>query len=269
MSAGGAAVTSSGEGDSGRFISFEDTEPREPRRVLLSAGLLLALAFGAQMLFGVLWVVVLGVGLVVSGQELSVASLSSGPALLSVIVAAELAFLVVALRYTDATDLSLRRFAPSRGDVKWALAALGLGIAIVVGLGWIAVQLGLDVPFGTRVLGEDAAPWMYLAMAALSVVLIAPAEEAFFRGTLQRYLATGFSSTSSILLASVAFVGLHFEIFFEGVGVGLIGSMQIFTMSVLYGWVYAKTQNIATPILVHGGYNVFGFLLGYVHVVGI
>ena len=145
------------------------------------------------------------------------------------------------------------------------------GVVPVVAVGLYGIQIGLLLllrEFGlqtgqnpaTMAAGDPVA--YYLAMIAVSVLVVGPAEELLFRGVIQGGLRRSFGAAPAILIASVLFGLLHF-----GVGGSLIERVAYMGVTVLLGallgLLYERTGNIVIPALAHGLYNaiIFGALL--------
>jgi len=94
-----------------------------------------------------------------------------------------------------------------------------------------------------------------LWMIPASILLIGPGEELLFRGIIQGSLRRHFSAAGAIVLATAMFAPAHI--------LSLSGSLQAaaLTISVLsvpslvFGFVYERTRNLAVPALCHGLYN--------------
>lgn len=96
-----------------------------------------------------------------------------------------------------------------------------------------------------------------LALVVLSVLVIGPSEELFFRGVVQRYLSGVFSSAGAIAVTSVLFAAVHaptFALAAPGVS-SAFAAGTIFAISVILGYVYVRTDNLVVPTLVHGVYD--------------
>ena len=141
------------------------------------------------------------------------------------------------------------------------------GIVPVVAVGLYALQIGLLLLLrelglqtgqnpATMAAGDPVA--YYLAMVAVSILVVGPAEELLFRGVIQGGLRRSFGAAPAILIASVLFGLLH---------VGVDGTLpeQLAYMGVtvllgaLLGVLYERTDNIVIPALAHGLYNAIIF----------
>lgn len=107
-------------------------------------------------------------------------------------------------------------------------------------------------------------PTVALGLAALSIILVAPAEELLFRGAIQGRLRRAFGPVGAIAGASLIFGSIHF-INFTGSVVGAVVGAGIVTVGgAVFGVVYERTGNLVVPIIAHGAYNtilLFGTFL--------
>lgn len=134
-----------------------------------------------------------------------------------------------------------------------------------VGIGWRVWVSAALMTLATAWLYAELAPgdcpvkWTPYVVAKL--LLIAPAlEEAAFRGGLQTLLLARlprriglFGISLANVLASAAFAGTH--VYF-----GSWLSVAVFLPSLVLGWVYERSEQLWTVILLHMAFNT-GFLL--------
>ncbi|WP_254273120.1 CPBP family intramembrane glutamic endopeptidase [Haloarcula marina] len=206
---------------------------------LLVAGLAVSIGFGA----------VFTVPLVLSG-----ATLDSPLTFLAFAAVGQLAFLVVGYAY-------LRRHGgvpirwPTRGEVRYMGVGLVVTLAAAVGLSALFAALGV-APEGS--VFEDPItqdPRVALGLAALSLVLVAPAEELLFRGAIQGRLRRSFGPVASVALSSLVFGSIHL-LNFTGSLVGAFAGVAVVTVGgLVFGTLYEWTRNLLVPIVVHGSYN--------------
>jgi hypothetical protein len=228
---------------------------------------LVAVAVGAALVVVALLASVLAAIPVV----LFTADLTSPGFLVTSLVATQLAFLAVGLAYvgwrlgTDALGLRL----PTRREAGWiggaTLAALAVA-ALTTALGGV---LGVEP---TRSVLEPyivADPTVLLVLGALSVVLVAPAEELLFRGAIQTRIGRAFGPVLTVGLSSLLFASIHVFNFVGGSTGVLFATGTIFAVGVVLGTAYERTGNLAVPVLVHGVYNAVLFVTAYVTTVGI
>lgn len=155
---------------------------------------------------------------------------------------------------------------PTRRDLLWIVATTGGSILFIIAFG-ILVQL-LELPSApneiVNVVGDDQV--LLLAMFAIVVLANAPAEEFLFRNVIQKRLYEGFSTGVAIVLASVIFAVVHFPAFLVGDGplvATFVSLGAVFVGSLIFGYAYAKTDNLVVPTAAHAGFNLFQFGLLY------
>lgn len=155
---------------------------------------------------------------------------------------------------------------PTFGAV-WLVVA-GLFAAILLNLVRTAVMVALDLTAATPVVdaGTDASDpaTALLVLTVLSFLVIAPIEELLFRGVIQGRLREEYGPAKAIGGASAMFALMHLP--------GLTGSLPgrlltvagLFAISLVFGWLYERTETLVIPWVVHGLYNASLFGLLYV-----
>lgn len=215
----------------------------------------------AAIFLGVIFTIAVFVPLIAFGPQVDV-----GGSLFVVIslVPSQLAFAIVGglVALTLVDDVSVR--VPNRSDVTW----VGLGLAgsfAAVGL-LVAASTVVDLSPIQSVVGEAAGvdPTILVALALLSIFLIAPAEELLFRGAVQGRLRKTFGPAGSIALASAIFASLHAFNFVGGGLVVLVPLTALFLVGSVLGYAYERTGNLTVPVVVHGLYNATLFLSSFV-----
>ena len=222
----------------------EETPRGRVRAVLVAFGLLLT-GLVASLAVGIVFTV----PLLLSGTDIQ----RPGPFLLLTAVG-QGAFLVVGFVYVRRYgDVTVRR--PSRRDLRYIGGGLLAALVAAIGLSVVVSVLGIG-PEGSVFEGPiTATPWIALALAALSIVLVAPAEELLFRGAIQGRLRRSFGPVGAVGGASVLFGAIHL-LNYTGSVVGVASGVVIVTVSgTIFGTVYERTGNLLVPIGVHGGYN--------------
>jgi membrane protease YdiL (CAAX protease family) len=191
--------------------------------------------------------------------ELSVDSL---PVLLALTAAGQVGFLVVAYAYARYASLRVRVAAPDRRDLRYAVGGLVVALAAAVGLSALLVWLGLAP--GSVIEGTAAAnPRLLLGLAALSVVLVAPAEEFLFRGVIQTRLRAAFGPASAVAGASLLFGSLHLANFTGTLAPVVAGALVIAVVGAVFGTLYERTGNLVVPVATHAAYNVILFVVAF------
>lgn len=142
----------------------------------------------------------------------------------------------------------------------------GLVVAWALAVGGLAV---LDVPFAGNALtslAEEGLRVSLLLLAALSVLVIAPAEELLYRGVVQASLYDVTDRRRAVVLASVPFALAHLPTLHADTAAPpavALSLTAVFGLSLVFGWLHARTDDLLVPAAVHGGYNCAVFCLLY------
>lgn len=164
----------------------------------------------------------------------------------------------------------LDRLRPAGFDRRRSrLVVVGTATLVVL---WLVAVTGLSLlgfPFAgnaTTSMADRGFRASLLVLAVLSPLVIAPTEELLYRGVLQDSLYDVASRPVAILLASVPFTLVHVPTLRAdttdptAVAVSLVA---VFGLSIAFGWLYARTDDLLVPVAVHGSYNLFVFGLLY------
>lgn len=182
------------------------------------------------------------------------------------LLATEAAFVAVAIAFTAAAlD---RSFVPVRvptgAELRAGAVPLLAAVAVETGR-----QLGVAFtplnPAGTVPIPDDPNAVGLVALVAVAVLIAPPAEEFLFRGVIQRYVREGSSVRVGVAVATLVFVPVH--------GLGILATTTSATaalatvatlvvVSVAVGVAYARTDNLAIPIVVHAAYNAATVVVG-------
>lgn len=179
---------------------------------------------------------------------------------------------VIAAAYLQASGrgfafLNFRR--PTLRDLGYVVAAVLLSFAVGVVLSLLVFALP-EPPSTVFTDIELTNPINYLVFIPFALLVNGPVEEVLFRGIIQRLLSERYGHVSAILLASVLFALYHLPAFYAvllmpnpplvGIGVGLV----VFTAAgIVFGSVYARTNNLTVPAVAHGVYNALVSLILY------
>ncbi|AEH35904.1 CPBP family intramembrane glutamic endopeptidase [Halopiger xanaduensis] len=108
---------------------------------------------------------------------------------------------------------------------------------------------------------------MVLIMIGIVFFFNAPAEEFLFRNIVQKRLYDAFSQTQAIVIASVIFALIHFFSYAVS-STSLLATMvpivTVFGGSLIFGYLYAKSENLLVPIAAHATFNGIQFALFYI-----
>jgi membrane protease YdiL (CAAX protease family) len=179
----------------------------------------------------------------------------------------QIVFLTLGYLFVSRRLGGVRAAVPAVGHL--GLVAIGSVLVLTVILGGTAAleAVGLAAPEDAMLVVAESQPWILLVFAALSLVLIGPAEELFFRGAIQGNLRTAFGPVTAIGLTSLLFGAVHVTGFLSaGVALSLavVGSLSLNVLSaVLFGALYERSGNLTVPIIVHGLTNAIGLIAVY------
>lgn len=191
--------------------------------------------------------------------------------LLAAVVPTEAVYLAVSVAYAHVRALSVPVRVPTRRDAALALAGSVVAVAAATVIFAVGDAAGVSPVSSAFDPATDADPAALLLLAPLSLLVVAPAEEAFFRGVLQGRLRRAFGPAASVGVASVLFAAVHvfnFVSFDRSVGL-LVPLGAIFVVSLVLGGVYEASDNLAVPVAVHGAYNATLAVVSYLSVVGV
>ncbi|MFC6865420.1 CPBP family intramembrane glutamic endopeptidase [Halomicroarcula sp. GCM10025817] len=181
--------------------------------------------------------------------------LGTTPVLVGATAAGQVGLLLVAYAFVRRRTLSVRVARPSRREVGevvgWTLVAL----VVAVGASALLSAAGL-VPESVIQTAAERDPTILLALALLSIVLVAPAEELLFRGAIQGRLRQRYGPKPAIAGASVLFGSVHLTNF-TGALPPILATIALLTaVGAVFGVAYERTGNLAVPIAVHATYNL-------------
>ncbi len=112
-------------------------------------------------------------------------------------------------------------------------------------------------------------PELLLYLIPVAIFLIGPYEELIYRNLVQKHLYRVFSKRNAILVASGIFALFHYQAYATGSTLSLVLALAtVFALSLVLGWLYARTENVVVPALVHGVYNALVFGALYVNLTG-
>lgn len=171
-------------------------------------------------------------------------------------------FIAVGLIYVSRSGLSVPIAVPSARE--FGLAAGGVFVALVGATLLSALLAALNLLPESVIEGNiQAEPRLLLALAALSVVLVAPAEEFLFRGVIQGRLRQSMGPLWAVGFASVLFGSLHLANFSGALQAVVAGAALISVTGAVFGVLYERTENLTVPIVAHACYNVVLLGLAY------
>lgn len=210
---------------------------------------------------------VLQAGVVVAGRGIGV-ELASPSVVVALLVVGQVTFLSVGTAYSRRRLGGIPFDGLSRRAAAWVVGGLAVKFTLF-GLSRLVTDwLGVQDPPDLLTQAVTAAPWLLLVVAALSMILVGPAEEVFFRGAVQGRLRRAFGPVAAVLLAAVLFAVPHSLNYVIGganpLAPGAVVSVTtILATGAVMGFAYERTGNILVPVLLHGGYNAGVFLAFY------
>ena len=110
-------------------------------------------------------------------------------------------------------------------------------------------------------LGEVAGSGLLVGVI-LSILVIGPIEEFFFRGVIQGRLRETFSPIGAVSIAGAVFALFHvYPVALLSPPLAVIAHMSIYYlfMGMIFGWVYHRTGTLVAPVFVHGAFNAVVF----------
>jgi membrane protease YdiL (CAAX protease family) len=229
-------------------------EGRGPIRAVL-------VAIGLTVL-GILVSLVGGVAFIIPLIILDVDVQSTGPFLLLTAVG-QVGFLAVGYGYARYSGLTVHVSRPTLREIGVALAGVLAALVVVTVTSAVFAALGL-VP--GSVIGDAAFedPMLLLGLAALSVVLVAPAEEFLYRGVVQGRLRWSFGPVGAVVASSLLFGSIHLGNYTGNTAAVVSGAVVIACGGLVFGTLYERTRNLSVPIVAHAVYNTLLLVLAFV-----
>lgn len=151
------------------------------------------------------------------------------------------------------------------------LAYVGGGVVVIIGLN-IGIEaafnrLGVESASHSVIRAAESNPEILLVLIPLSYLVIGPGEELLYRNVIQKSLYDVFSRHGAVVVASVIFAGAHIFAYSSS-GSGALETVAtllvIFTLSIVLGTVYERTENMVVPAMIHGTFNAIAFAVTYV-----
>jgi membrane protease YdiL (CAAX protease family) len=191
-------------------------------------------------------------------------SLSTGMSIdnLTLLIVGEVAMMIPVLLYMVGRKISLSFLGlDSRSamqEYKTALLALPLTVLTGVSAGMIIETL-IPVPQWFEGLFQMFSPSSFTELVKLSLVtilIVAPCEEALFRGFIQQGFESSLGSRWGIVLSSIFFGAFHLNPW---------QFLPAFLVGIILGYVFRKRgYRLWCPIALHATYNVTLLVLNYV-----
>jgi membrane protease YdiL (CAAX protease family) len=147
-----------------------------------------------------------------------------------------------------------------------------VGIGVLVGVNMLVSVIlsenSLDSAQHDVISSVSTSPELLLVLLPLSILIVGPGEELLYRNIIQKSLYESFSKPAAILVASVIFSGVHYFSYVSGNSPFevVVTLLIVFILSLVLGGVYAWTENIVIPAVIHGGFNAVVFFAVYARV---
>jgi hypothetical protein len=212
----------------------------------------------AALVVGVVAAVPVFVALAAFGYDVTaIETLARVEVLVLSALATQGAMLLVGYLYARRYGLAVPVRRPTREDAVVVVAGVVAALALAT-LGGVVISLAVPVDQeATSVFGEVGAvdPTVLLALAALSVLWIAPAEEYLFRGVVQGRIRQAFGVAATLLIAGALFAAIHVFNYTGAAAVVAAYLGLLALVSLVFGYAYERTGNLTVPVAIHALYN--------------
>lgn len=182
------------------------------------------------------------------------------------VVMSELGFAFVAIAFMLVTGRGIRYF-DLQTPASWGFVAAVTLALFMFRTASVAVAFLVGVEPSEPAITEVGLPIEVLiaVMIPASILVIGPAEELLFRGTIQKYLGERVPRNKAIVGAGALFAAIHLPTFVVSSGLGAVVSLAvIFVVGVVLGWLYEHTGSVVAAMAAHAGYNTLIFGSGYI-----
>lgn len=112
-------------------------------------------------------------------------------------------------------------------------------------------------------IGQSTEPVFFLYMIPIMIIFVGFGEEILFRGIVQGGFRKYLSIKKSIVFASIIFSLLHIPAIDGSIYSRIPYVLITFTLSLILGYIYERTENIIVVSLIHGLYNSVLMLQNY------
>ncbi|MUW15019.1 CPBP family intramembrane metalloprotease [Halorubrum sp. CBA1125] len=164
------------------------------------------------------------------------------------------------LALTDSWEI-VRVARPTLRDGGLVVGGGGVLFAFQYGALFALGQVGLTTGQNQAVVPAGDPVTYYLAMIAVSLLVVGPVEEALFRGVVQGGLRRAFDAAPAILIASLAFGLVHLPSVSGTPAQRWAYVGVVVVLGAVLGGLYEWTDNVLVPGLAHGVYNAVIYVL--------
>lgn len=199
-------------------------------------------------------------------------------AITGLIVLSEMGYAITALAFLWASGRGLAYLdlpSPTRQHVWYGLGGAATLVVsqqvvmVLFELAGVATTTGVGLDrFPVEIV--EAARAVLPPLVVVSILVIGPAEELLFRNVVQKYLGETFSTPGAIAVTSVLFALAHAPNYVavpSGTPLS-VGLAATFVISVVLGWLYARTGTLLAPVVAHGVYDAVLFAAAYLRMTG-
>lgn len=149
---------------------------------------------------------------------------------------------------------------PTRREVGWGVAGLAVLIGTLYASAFLIDLLGIEQATHGIVRRARKDPSILLISVPASLLLIGPGEELLYRNVVQKSLYDVFSRRTTIVVATIIFAVVHFPAYFSPtIGQTLVSLGVVFTLALVLGVVFDRTENLVVVAVVHGTFNALQF----------
>ena len=174
------------------------------------------------------------------------------------------AVLVLTDRGWSFIDLKL----PTTRDLIYVVGGFALLVGAAMAISLLLRETGTESAGHGSMERAAEHPEILLILIPASILVIGPFEELLYRNVIQKSLYEYFSKSGAVIVASIPFAIVHFPAYSGGhLGQSLVSLGVVLTLSIILGALYARTENLVVPALVHGCYNALVFYNQYVSLV--
>jgi len=158
---------------------------------------------------------------------------------------------------------------PGLRDAGWGIAGLVALLATLYASGVVMDLLGIEQATHGVVQQARGNPEILLVSIPASILLIGPGEELLYRNVVQKSLYEAFSRPAAIVVATVIFAAVHFTAYLSPtIAETLVSLVVVFTLALVLGVVFERTENLVVVAAVHGAFNAIQFADLYCELTG-
>jgi len=146
---------------------------------------------------------------------------------------------------------------PGLTDLGWAVGGFVALFVASFAVSWIVQLVGAETATNQVVELGRQNPVLFLYMIPVTIFLVAPAEEALFRGVVQGLFRRAYGVVPAVVLASALFGVAHWLALTGGGRLTYIAIAAV--LGLVLGAVYELSENLLVPVAIHAAWNAFLF----------